>query len=204
MLAELLKVAFRILLFRAGPEDFPYAEDGRWDRLAAGIGIGSTTVLFGLTQPLPLALLEGIVATAVVGVYARLVLRLRGLEARHAQTRNALLTCGGLLLAAMAVPLAAILPHVTAYLDALVEAQRVAATGAEPTLPPVTTLTDAPMIHRTLLDVLGLWFIAVQTRILGRATGVPGLFALFMALLMIGNVIVAMVLVGNFLASLFG
>lgn len=201
MLAELLKVSFRILLFRAGPEDFPYAADGRWDQLALGLGIVATTALFSLVQPLPLALIDALVATAVVHFYSRLVLRMRGLDARHAQTRNALLACGGLLLAALCVPMAATLPQMMAYVDTMIEAQQAAGAGTAPARP---ALPQIPLLYGVLIDVLGLWFAAVQTHILSRATGVAYPFAVFMALLLIGNVVVAMVLVGNVVAALLG
>lgn len=203
MLAQAFQATLQILLFRAGPEDFPYAEDGRYDRPCQALGVIATTVLFGLVQPLPLALIDGLIATAVVSVYVRLVLRLRGLEARVQQTRNALLASGSLLLLALTIPMAAVMPVMMEFLGTLSDAQNAAGGTAPPALTP-EQMPQVPVMQGVLIDLIGLWFAASLTHVLARATGIPRFAAAMMALLLIGNTIVAMVLAGNLLSALLG
>lgn len=203
MLAQAFQATLQILLFRAGPEDFPYAEDGRYDRPCQALGVIATAALFGLVQPLPLAIIDGLVATAIVSVYVRLVLRLRGLDARVQQTRNALLASGSLLLLALAIPMATVMPVMMGFLDTLSEAQKASGSGAAPALTP-EQMPQIPVFQGVLIDLLGLWFAASLTHVLARATGIPRFAAAMMALLLIGNTIVAMVLAGNLLSAFAG
>lgn len=202
MLAQAFQTSLQILLFRAGPEDFPYSPDGRLDHACRALGVIATAVLFGLVQPLPLALVDGVVATLVVGLYVKLVLRIRGLEAREQQTRNALLVTGSLLMLALAVPMAAVMPQMQAFLATLAEAQKAAASGAAPAELTPEQMPQVPVLAGLAIDLLGLWFAAGATHVLSRATGIPRFAAAMMALLMIGNVMVAMVIAGNLLSAM--
>ena len=202
MLAQAFQTTLQILLFRAGPEDFPYAEDGRYDTACRVLGVVATAVLFGLVQPLPLAVLDGVVATLVVGLYVKLVLRIRGLEAREQQTRNALLASGSLLMLALALPMAAVMPQMQQFLETMAAAQRDAASGAAPKEIAPEQMPQVPVLIGLAIDLLGLWFAAGATHVLSRATGIPRFAAAMMALLMIGNVMVAMVIAGNLLSAI--
>lgn len=204
MLSQALHATLQILLFRAGPEDFPYADDGRYDRPCQALGVIATAVLFGLVQPLPLAIFDGIIATVVVSLYMRLVLRLRGLEARIQQTRNALLASGSLLMLALAVPMSAVMPVMMQFLETVAAAQQAAGPDAPPQ--PITQdqMPPVPVFAGLVIDLLGLWFAASATHVLRRATGIPRFAAAMMALLLIGNVMVAMVIGGNLMSALLG
>jgi hypothetical protein len=204
MFSQALQATLQILLFRAGPEDFPYSEDGRLDRACQALGVLATAVLFGLVQPLPLAVLDGLVATAVVSLYVRLVLRLRGLDARIQQTRNALLASGSLLMLVLALPMSAVMPVMMEFLETIAAAQQAAGPDAPPQ--PITPeqMPQVPVFAGLVIDLLGLWFAASATHVLRRATGIPRFTAAMMALLLIGNVMVAMMITGNLLSALLG
>ncbi len=204
MFNQAFHATLQILLFRQGPEDFPYAADGRLDKACTALGIVATALLFGIVQPLPLAIIDGAVATLVVTLYARLVLRLRGLEARQQQTRNALLATGSLLLLAMWLPMSMVMPVMTEFLTSVAAAQQAAGPDAPPPVISADQLPQVPVLPGLLLDLLGLWFAASATHVLRRATGIARLAAAMMTLLLISNVMVSMVIAGNLLSLILG
>lgn len=204
MFNQAFHATLQILLFRKGPEDFPYAADGSLDKACSALGIIATALLFGIVQPLPLALFDGAVATVAVSLYVRLVLRLRGLEARQQQTRNALLASGSLLMLVMWLPMSVVMPVMTAFMESVAAAQQAAGPDAAPPTISADQLPQVPMLPGLLLDLLGLWFAASATHVLRQATGIPRFAAAMMALLMISNVMVAMVLAGNLLSLILG
>lgn len=199
MFNQALHATIQILLFRQGPEDFPYATDGRLDTACTALGIIATALLFGIVQPLPLALFDGVVATLVVSLYVRLVLRLRGLEARQQQTRNALLATGSLLLLMLWLPMSMVMPVMTEFMNAMA-----AGPGTAPPAITADQLPQVPVVPGLLLDLMALWFAASATHVLRRATGIARFAAAMMALLLISNVMVAMMIAGNLLSLILG
>ncbi len=109
MLSAAYLATLKILLFRAGPADFPYSEQAGLSRGCIVFGIVATAAMLGQMLPLTMALASGVVATAGLSMFVRTALRLRGLESRYAQTRNALLATGSVLLLLMSLPMAAIM-----------------------------------------------------------------------------------------------
>ncbi len=204
MFNQALHATLQILLFRKGPEDFPYSADGRLDKACTALGIFATAMLFGIVQPLPLAIFDGAVATLVVTLYTRLVLRLRGLEARQQQTRNALLATGSLLMLVMWLPMSMVMPVMTQFIESMAAAQQAAGPDAAPLPITAEQLPQVPVLFGLMLDVLGLWFAANATHVLRQATGAVRFAAAMMALLMISNVMVAMVIAGNLLSLILG
>ncbi|MBA4285153.1 MAG: hypothetical protein C0434_06430 [Xanthomonadaceae bacterium] len=204
MFNQAFHATLQILLFRKGPEDFPYAADGRLDKACTVLGIVATALLFGIVQPLPLAIVDGVVATLVVTLYTRLVLRLRGLEARQQQTRNALLATGSLLMLVMWLPMSMVMPVMTQFLSSVADAQQAAGPDAPPPVITPDQLPQVPLLPGLLLDLLGLWFAASATHVLRHATGIARFAAAMMALLLISNVMVAMVIAGNLLSLILG
>lgn len=204
MFNQALHATIQILLFRQGPEDFPYATDGRLDTACTALGIIATALLFGIVQPLPLALFDGVVATLVVSLYVRLVLRLRGLEARQQQTRNALLATGSLLLLMLWLPMSMVMPVMTEFMNAMAAAQQAAGPGTAPPAITADQLPQVPVVPGLLLDLMALWFAASATHVLRRATGIARFAAAMMALLLISNVMVAMMIADNLLSLILG
>lgn len=204
MFNQAFHATLQILLFRKGPEDFPYAADGRLDKACTLLGVVATALLFGIVQPLPLAIVDGVVATLVVTLYTRLVLRLRGLEARQQQTRNALLATGSLLMLVMWLPMAMVMPVMTEFLTSVAAVQQAAGPDAPPPVISADQLPQVPVLPGLLLDLLGLWFAASASHVLRHATGIARFPAAMMALLLISNVMVAMVIAGNLLSLILG
>ncbi|MFT4045542.1 MAG: hypothetical protein QM661_02500 [Solimonas sp.] len=104
MLAAIANATLRILLFRAGPQDFPY--DPRLTAplaLAAALATGLQVMP---TVPLNAAVAVSIATVAALGIATRFVLRLRRLDARFHQTFAALLATNAVL-TLLIVPFAA-------------------------------------------------------------------------------------------------
>lgn len=204
MFNQALHATLQILLFRKGPEEFPYSADGRLDKACTVLGVFATAMLFGLVQPPLLAVFDGVVATTVVTLYTRLVLRLRGLETREQQTRNALLATGSLLMLVMWLPMSAVMPVMTQFIESMAAAQQAAGPDAPPQPLTAEQLPKVPVLFGLMLDVLGIWFAANATHVLRHATGISRFGAAMMALLLISNVMVAMVIAGNLLSLILG
>lgn len=205
MLSEAFQATLKILLFRAGPADFPFSEQPGLGRGCLLAGIVATAAVLGQMLPLAMALASGAVAAAGLSMFVRTVLRLRGLESRYAQTRNALLATGSVLLVLMSLPMAAIMPGMTAFLESLRAAQdAVPAGGAAPGIDPDQLAADLPAGASLLLDLLTIWFLAVNSHVLRLATGLGYFGAGLLALLCVTNIVLLVAFAGPLLRVLFG
>lgn len=203
MLSEAFQATLKILLFRAGPADFPFSEQPGLGRGCLLAGIVATAAVLGQMLPLAMALASGAVAAAGLSMFVRTVLRLRGLESRYPQTRNALLATGSVLLVLMSLPMAAIMPGMTAFLESLRTAQE-AAGGTAAGIDPDQLAADLPAGASLLLDVLTIWFLAVNSHVLRLATGLGYFGAGLLALLCVTNIVLLVAFAGPLLRVLFG
>lgn len=99
MFAQILAITFRLLGFRAGPQDFPFDP-----RLTTPLVLfAGTANLLVFVQVLPLASAVAMAAAMVGGMalVTRSMLRARGVPERFNQTFNALLATSGVLTAAL-------------------------------------------------------------------------------------------------------
>lgn len=205
MLSEAFQATLKILLFRAGPADFPYREDASLSRGCIVLGIVATAAVLGQMLPLAMALASGVVATAGLSMFVRTALRLRGLESRYVQTRNSLLATGSVLLLLMSLPMAAIMPGMSAFLESLRAAQETAtAGGAAPTIDPEQMAANLPGGASLLLDLLTIWFLAVTSHVLRQASNLGYFGAGLLALLCVFNVVLLVAFSGPLLRLLFG
>ncbi len=204
MLSEAFQATLKILLFRAGPADFPYREDASLSRGCIVLGIVATAAVLGQMLPLAMALASGVVATAGLSMFVRTTLRLRGLESRYVQTRNSLLATGSVLLLLMSLPMAAIMPGMSAFLESLRTAQETAAAGAAPAIDPEQMAANLPGGASLLLDLLTIWFLAVTSHVLRQASNLGYFGAGLLALLCVFNVVLLVAFSGPLLRLLFG
>ncbi len=153
MYTQLLAVTLRVLAFRAGPQDFPYAPALTPQLIA--FALLTQALVLGQLMPLPLVLLIGVLAIGALALATRTVLRSRNLESRFHQTLGALLATGGLLTLAMAPLFSFAVPmlrEVSSNPEILEQPEKLMALR-----PPVAV--------NLLLDVLFFWNLAVTTRI---------------------------------------
>ncbi|HEY1077822.1 MAG TPA: hypothetical protein VGE51_14115 [Fontimonas sp.] len=108
MLAQIAAATFRLLGFRAGPQDFPY--DPRLTAplmLFAGL---ANLLVFVQVLPLPSAVAMAAAMVGGTALVTRSVLRARKVPERFNQTFNALLATSGLLTAALLPLFAQLIP----------------------------------------------------------------------------------------------
>lgn len=188
MYAQLVAAALRILSFRAGPEDMPYAP-ALTPRLVVFALLAQVMVL-GQLMPLPLVLLIGGLGLGAMALATHAFLRARQLANRFHQAFGALLATGGLLLLAMAPLFSFAVPmlrEVTSNPELLEQPEQLAA-------------LRPPMIVNLLLDVLFFWNLAVTVRIYRLA----GDLRLAGGILMTLGVMMFMFLTVLFGTALFG
>lgn len=102
-------VALRIALFRAGPQDLPYAP--ALTRVAVPLAVLAAFLQYRLTLPAGQAVGHALAWVAALAVFTYLLLQSRGLKNRVRQTLDSLyLTSAGMTLLVLP-PLSAIAPH---------------------------------------------------------------------------------------------
>ena len=153
MYAPLIAVTLRILTFRAGPQDFPFAPSLTSQLCVAALV--SQLLVLGQVMSIPLVLLIGVFALGAIALATHAFLRTRNLANRFHQTFGALLATGAVLMLVMAPLFSFAAPLLRAV-------------AADPSLLERTeelmTLRP-PVIVNLILDVLFFWNIAVTIRI---------------------------------------
>ena len=102
MFDQLLSVTVRTLLFRAGPQDFPF--DSRLLPPVIFIAVVANVMMFGQVMPAPAAAAMSAAMVGGLALVTRSVLRIRQLASRFQQTYMALLATSAVLTLAL-VPL---------------------------------------------------------------------------------------------------
>lgn len=189
MFAEALNATIRILFFRAGPQDFPYAVGIRPALLI--LAAGANALVFG--QVLPTSMAVGI-SVAMVGGMAlvvRWVLRLRNLSERFQQTFDALLATTLLLTLATALPfmqVAPLLSELTKNPEALKS-------------PEAVKMPGLPVL---IMNLLNFWNFAVTAHIFRHAGNVPMWVGFIIAFVAASIMLFVGVVGGTFFGALFG
>ena len=109
MLNQAATVAFRLLMFRAGPQDFPYS--AALTRVVVPLAVLAAFLQYRLTLAPAPALVHALANVAILAGFTHLILQTRGLANRTQQTINSLYVVGTALTLLLLVPLGAIAPH---------------------------------------------------------------------------------------------
>jgi hypothetical protein len=126
--------ALKILLFRAGPQDFPYSET-----LARAIVPLTGLIWFlqyRLTLPVQQAIVQAVASLAVLAAFSYFLLQKRGMLNRLRQTLDALYLCDALLTLAVLPPLSLIAPQMIR----MAENPELARTESLPALPALAVM----------------------------------------------------------------
>jgi hypothetical protein len=187
MFNAVLSATFRLLTFRAGPQDFPFSPTS---------GLTRTCVVFAIVAiALPeLAVASPFAAVAFGGVlvlslfiFTRVLLRMKKLENRFQQAFNALLCSIGALWLLALPAWAAVLPTINAMQEKLIadptlsqSPERLAALQAEmqAAIPPGAAF---------MIFIIGIWQFAVTARVLGQSTDTNQFIAAGLAVLCLFN-----------------
>jgi hypothetical protein len=189
MFNEALSAAVRILFFRAGPQDFPYASGLRPILLL--LAVASNAFMF--SRVLPPAMAVGI-AIAMIGGMALVVrwtLRLRNLSNRFQQTFDALLATTILLTLALLPPFVQVAPQLldlTKHPEILQN-------------PDAVKLPGVPVL---LMNLINFWNFAVTAHIFRHAANVNLWVGFVIAFVMASIMLFIGVVGGTFTGALFG
>jgi hypothetical protein len=183
MLASILSRTFDLVMFRAGPQDFPFLA-GRHATIAVVAGSPIFMVYsMALTPLVALAMAAG----SVLGVFlaAKLILRWRKLDARFTQTAHAQLAVTAFLTALMILPFAQIAPLL---------AEMAANPGME-------TPPDVPAGPVLIMNALNLWGFMVTANIYRHATDSGFAMGLLYSLTNTAVVLATVLMLGSVLGA---
>lgn len=155
MFPQALRVTLALMLFRSGPQDFPYSVP--LTRACAGLAVLASLLLMAPMIPMPLAVAAALGGVAGLAFFTRTLLRVRKVENRLAQTLGAHYLTGALFALALWPAFQALAPELARLLSdpAAMEALR----SGKP-------LPLSPPGWATLWsDLLFFWSLAVSVRI---------------------------------------
>lgn len=190
MLTQAFWTSFRILAFRAGPEDMPYDAGRQLSAvciafaLLANMAMASLLIQISqlkLTAPLLAAVVIAVATVAALGLFTKVLLRARQLDNRFQQTFHALLLTSSVLTLALLVPmhlLQPLMPQLMAYFNKLQEHPELA---GDPTAVPVVPGWATPM--SLLMTWLFVWQFVVTVFIYRRAANTRAAAGILIALL---------------------
>lgn len=110
MLTQVARATLRILLFRAGPQDFPF--DPGLSRVLVPLSILVYFLRAAITLPPVLAIVAAIITVFALSFSTRTMLRLRQVENRYDQTFHALLATSSVISALVILPTAKLKPQI--------------------------------------------------------------------------------------------
>ncbi len=170
MLQQAATVALRILLFRAGPQDFPHAP--QLVALLPALAAAAYFAVFAILLPPGVSAVIALASVGALALVTHSLLSARSLSARFQQTFHALLATGLVLTLASIPAMSALAP---ALKQIAADPELLKQPGA------VQTSTAASLV----LNALNVWNLAVYAHIYRHATGTRlwtgALIALFVA-----------------------
>lgn len=194
MLPQAFWTSFRILAFRAGPEDFPFDPGRRLSLACIAFGVlvnaalasvaGQVAVLTKvliMTPPLWSDVVLGVVSVAAMGLCTRVVLRARQLDNRFQQTFNALLATSSVLGLLMVYPIMQLLPFLPVAQD--LRARLLAHPELVDDPAAMTAVPGWTLLFSLMMVVLPIWQFAVSAFIYRRAANTRASGGIFIALL---------------------
>jgi hypothetical protein len=188
MLSNVLAATLNLLLFRTGPQDFPF-EPGLTRVLVPSAALANYLVLAMALNPVMAAgMALGVVIGTALGTH--LILRARRMEARFTQTFHALLAVSTILTLGLALPFSQIAP----------ELQKIT---QDPELAESATL-QIPGWAALTMNLLNIWNFVVNAHILRHAAGVGIGLGLLLALLMAFGVLMFVLFFATLAGALVG
>ena len=190
MLQSVLIVTANLLLFRAGPQDFPY--DPRLTGWLVPIAVLANYFVLSLALPPILAGAIGLAVVVALSFATRLYLRTRKLESRFMQTFHALLAVSTVMTLALMLPFSEIAPELEKF-----AAMNPGATDPMPEI-------RVPAWAAFSMNLLNVWNFAVNVHIFRQAGNSSLAVGLLVALLVAFGVLVFVLFFASFVAAVFG
>jgi len=187
MLTQAATVTLRILLFRAGPQDFPHAP-----ALVAWLPVAATVAYFALFRvalPTGFALVLAAVSVGALALVTHSLLSARRVVNRFQQTFHALLATGIVLTLASIPPMAALAPAL----------QQIAQNPELLQQPGAVQVSPAASL---LLNLLNLWNFAVYAHIFRHAANTRLWIGVLIALFVVFSVLMLSLVAAQLLLPL--
>ena len=167
MLNQALLTTLRILILRAGPEDFPYDRGRTLTPLCLLAGLVCFALLFAVILPPVAAVAVSVVVLVAMALTVRMTLAARKLDNRFQQTLNALVAVNAALSLAMVPPVSALAPMLVEFVNKLAANNDLANHPEQ--------LPQPPGLPSLLFDLLSLWQFVVSSRVYARSVN-AGMF----------------------------
>ncbi len=187
MIAQAFSATLKIVLFRAGPQDFPFLP--QWTRTICVIGATPVFFVYALALSPALALIMATATVVGVALATRVILRVRNMEARFIQTFQTLLCTSALLTALMAIPFSQVAPQ----LVELASDPEAMAAGTPPDLPGGAVL---------VMNLLNIWNFLVTAHVFRHATNSGMAMGLVWAFAAAAVMLASVLLFGSLLGAL--
>lgn len=187
MLNQIAAVTLRLLLFRAGPQDFPYSPQMAYTMPA--VTACAYVAFWAIILPPGPAIAIAVAGVGSLALVTHSLLSARGVANRFLQTYHALLATTGaltLLLTLPALALAPALREIIANPDLLKQPDRVQVSGAA----------------SYMVNAIELWAFAVYAHILRQATDARLLVGILVALFAVFSVILLTMVAAALIAPL--
>lgn len=189
MLSSVLQATLRILFFRAGPQDFPYAQ-GLTPALIA-LAASANAVMLAQVLPMTIAVAMAAGMVGAMALVTRGVLRARDMMNRYQQTFNALL-------ATTAVLTLMVLPVFVQMAPVVMQIAK------NPQLLETPEAVQVPTFGVFWMNLINFWNFAVTAHIFRNAAGVNLWVGLFIAFIAAGIALFLGVMGGTIGSVLFG
>lgn len=178
MLTKALLISLRILIFRAGPEDFPYDPTPRLSFACFAFALVATSVFLSLQANPGLAVLGALLNIGMLALAMRATLAARKLQNRFQQAFNALLVTSSLLTLALVPFFMHVMPVYQAVAAKLAQNPDLAQQPDQ-----LAPLVGAAAGSFFALLLLALWQLLVIGYVFYKAAGSVALFILLGLLL---------------------
>ena len=189
MFAQVISTTLRILFFRAGPQDFPFAQ-GLTQICVVSAAIANALV-FAQVLPVPMSVAMAMAMVGAMALVTHSVLKSRKLENRFQQTFNALLTTTTVLTLALLSPFAQIAPQIIEL-------------AKNPELLTKPDAVHIPAFAVFFMNLVNFWNFAVTAHIFRHAAGVNLWAGFFIAFVASGIALFLGVVGGSIGGVLFG
>ena len=189
MFVQVVSATLRILFFRAGPQDFPFAQG--LTQIFVLLAAAANALVFSLVLPLPMAVAMAMAMVGAVALVTHTVLKARQLGNRFQQTFNALLATTSVLTLALLPPFAQIAPQILELAKN----------------PELLNKPDAVHISTFavfFMNLVNFWNFAVTAHIFRHAAGVNLWIGFFIAFIASGIALFLGVVGGSIGGALFG
>lgn len=189
MFAQAFNVTLRILVLRAGPQDFPFASG--LTPVIVLLGVAANALMFSQVLPAPMALGIALAMVLAMAMVTQSILRARGVANRFQQTYNALLATSALLTLALLPPFMQVAPQLlelAKHPEALAKPEQV----------------QLPGLPVFVMNLLNFWNFAVTAHIFRHAANVNLWIGLFIAFVAAGVMLFVGIIGGTLAGALFG